>query len=150
MLGFKYRLSSILETLSWIYLQKDKIKFFLHCLRSFGASTFILCVHLWLSVLQKCSTTWYKCLIQNQNCSTNKKSARKNDRLTLWETLGTFPIYLISPPWLLSFCLSPAHRRCERRNQGGEPRREEGKQQAFREMRNPLLWAVILKRRPLQ
>ena len=69
---------------------------------------------------------------------------------------------------LLSLCLSPAHRRCERRSRGerrgteerggeprreegsrgerrgteergGEPRREEGKQQAVREMRTPVL-----------
>ena len=46
---------------------------------------------------------------------------------------------LDSPPRLLSSRLSPAHRRCERRSRGGEPRREEGKQQAVREMRTPLL-----------
>ena len=33
---------------------------------------------------------------------------------------------LNSPPRLLSSCFSPAHRRCERRTRGGEPRREEG------------------------
>ena len=54
--------------------------------------------------------------------------------------LDTYPILT----WV-----SPAHRRCKRRSRGGEPRREEGKQQAVREMRTPLLWAVILKRRPL-
>ena len=47
-------------------------------------------------------------------------------------------IPLLDSPTLLSSCLSPAHKRCERRSRGGEPRREEGKQQAFREMRNPL------------
>ena len=64
-------------------------------------------------------------------------------------------------PRLLSSCLSPAHRRCERRREegnrgerrgseerGGEPRREEarreeGKQQAVREMRKAELYHVF-------